>query len=192
MLSLIDIFLILHIVLLVGFVSVTALLLSLTIVNRIRVKHVLLSWYDRPSLYALVWPAAFLLLVISFFCYSYIAGKDIHPLIFTGYFTGSVFWIVSVRLSSAIFVTTCGLICNLNRMNRGIAWGQVVDYFESKQNGLLKYVFFYLDEKNNRCRCELGVPASLQDHFRQVMDDKLDVRFECTLHQALGKKAMEG
>lgn len=179
-----------HTVLLVGFVSVTVLLMLVTLANRMRVRSVLQTW-QRPGWHqASLWPGLFIGATLLLFSYSLVAGHEVPLLLFAGYTLGGLFWLVATRLASAILVTECGLISHVNR--QAVAWGQIVDYFENTRGKQQVYVFFYLGEDGVRRRLTLSVPPGHQERFARIVNDQLDARFECAMQQAYGKKALEG
>ena len=73
-----------------------------------------------------------------------------------------------------------------------MAWGQVVDYFDDNTVFPACYVFFYLDPTDARRRLELKVPRSQRAAFQQIVREKLDARFDLSVQQVYGKKALEG
>lgn len=191
MAALADLFVMLHTGLLIGFVSVTALLMLVTIANRLRVKHMLMSWRTGRCYGFPVLPTLFIVLVLGFLSYAVMSVQDVQPLLFTGYLVGGVFWFVSVLFSSSVIVTDFGLLSHVGRASRGVAWGQIVDYFEMRRGTAREYVFFFIDEAGVRRRFEVSVPVGQQDRFEEIIAHKLDARFNLSMEEALGNKALE-
>jgi hypothetical protein len=187
-----DVFTVLHSVLLLGFISVTSLLLLMTIANRLRVDRVVVSWWSGRLCGLPLWPSVFIVTALFFFALSFITGRPIEPVVFGGYLTGGVFWFTSSLVSTATLVTKQGVVCNVNMAGQAVAWGQVVDYFERPHGKHARFVFFYLDGHGTRRRLEITVPAAHREVFVQVIRAKLDARFEFSMQQAYGKKALEG
>ena len=182
----------LHLILQVGFISVTMLLLFVTILNRMRVRRVLLSWLTGRLLGLPLWPAVFLGAVLLFLGGALAVGHAVSLKLVIGYLFGGCFWLASTLLSTSVLVTEYGLICHPHRARHAVAWGQVVDYFETKAGRKHHYVFFYLDPAETRCRLELTVPRSRRALFNRVVTEKLDARFDFSVRQGFGKKALEG
>lgn len=182
----------LHTVLLVGFVGVTALLLAMTVLHRVRMPRVVLSWHTGRLGGLPLAPALFLLAVLAFFAYGLYASTDVSPALLAGYGLGGAFWFASALLSSAVLVTDHGVLRPSRRCMQAVAWSQVVDYFEREAQNRRRFVFFYLDEAGHRERLELLVPAAQCERFRQVVYVKLDARFDYATQQAYGKKELEG
>jgi hypothetical protein len=182
----------LHLIFQAGFLGVTSLLLLVTVMNRMRVRHVLLSWRTGKLLGLPVWPTLFLGAVVLFFIGSLVIGQAFPLKFVTGYLVGGVFWFVASLLSSSVLVTKHGFICHPHRAGQAVAWGQVVDYFETHETRKHRYVFFYLDPAETRRRLALDIPHLQQAAFSQVVAEKLDARFERSAQQVYGKKALEG
>jgi len=182
----------LHLILQVGFISVTMLLLIVTVMNRMRVRRVLLSWRTGKLLGLPLWPTLFLGAVLLFFAGAMALGQALPLKLVAGYFVGGVFWFVAGLLSSSVLVTEHGVIHHPNRAGHAVAWEQVVDYFETPSARKPCYVFFYLDRAETRRRLELVIPRSQRAEFGRLVAEKLDARFELAAQQVYGKKALEG
>ena len=182
----------LHLILQISFISVTFLLLCVTVMNRLRVRHVLLAWRHGRLLGWPVWPSLFLGAVLLFAGGAVAAGQPMPTTLVAGYVLGGVFWFTAGLFSTSVLVTEHGLICQANRTGQTMAWEQVVDYFEVASEKQGHYVFFYQDPSRGRCRMELTVPRVQQAAFRKVIGDKLDARFHLNAQQVYGKKALEG
>ena len=78
-----------HLILQIGFISVTVLLLFVTAVNRIRVRHVLLSWRTGKLLGLPVWPMVFLGAVLLFFGSALAMGQALPWTMVVGYLIGA-------------------------------------------------------------------------------------------------------
>ena len=187
-----DVLATLHSVLLVGFLSVTLLLLLVTAVNRLRVAYPVLSWRPRRLGGVPLWPSVFIGVVLLLLTLAEIVGQPVRPEVFAGYLLGGAFWFVAAWLSTSVVITEHGIVRNINRTTETVAWGQVVDYFVCSEENQARYVFFFMDGKGHRGRFELFVPSAEQKRFQCVVGAKLDARFEFSMRQAYGKKALEG
>ena len=184
----------LHLILQTGFLAVTFLILLVTVVNRMRVRRVRLSW-QRGSLWGLpLWPTLFLVAVLVFFGTLYATGRETPTttVIFVGYLMGGICWFSAALISASTLVTEYGLLEHVNRAERAVPWSQVVDYFEVAQGNQQRFVFFYLDHTDTRRRLELSVPRSRYAPFVKIVREKIDSRFNRSAQQVYGKKALEG
>lgn len=186
-----DAFAILHVALLLGFLGVTSLLMLMTVTNRLRLRRVLLSWRTGRAFGLPLLPLGFILLILGLLGYALLTGRSLMPVMFTGYLVGGVFWFVSALLASTIVVSDYGLILNVNYAERVVAWGQVTDYFACDRDNACSFVFFYVNGSGARQRLELTVPPAQREAFKQVVGSKLDARFDFSVQQAYGKKALE-
>lgn len=182
----------LHHILQVGFVGVTFLLMLVALVNRVRVQDVLLAW--RPGRWGglPLWPTMFIGAVLAFFALAAATQSQLPLTIFAGYLVGGLFWFVAAWNAAAVLITEQGIIRDAQQPEEcAIAWAQIADYFEAPGDQP-QYVFFYLDEHDMRRRLELSVPAAQEDLFREVLEAKVDARFDLFLQRAYGKQALEG
>lgn len=191
MLALADLFATLHTVLLAGFITVTTLLMLVTIASRLRIRHVLLSWRSGRYFAFPVAPASFLIVVLAILIFTLLSGKAVAPLLFVGYLVGGVFWFLSGLFSSSFIVTDCGMLRNAGRASKGVGWGQIVDYFSASRGAQHEYVFIYLDQAGVRRRFEVSVPVAFRERFQEILETRLDSRFDLTVEEALGNKAFE-
>jgi hypothetical protein len=187
-----EVLVILHHILQVGFIGVTFLLMLVALVNRFRVQDVLLAW--RPGRWSglPLWPTVFLGAVLAFFGLAAATQSQLPLSIFAGYLVGGLFWFVAAWHAAAVLITEQGILRDAQQPEDcAIAWVQIADYFEAP-GGPPHYVFFYLDEHDERRRLELPVPPAHEEAFREVLDARLDARFDLFLRRAYGKQALEG
>ena len=182
----------LHLILQVGFISVTLLFLIVTVMNRMRVRHVRLTWRTGKLLGLPAIPTVFLGVVLLVVIGALALGQTFPLQLMAGYFIGGLFWFVASLLSTSVLVTEHGLIYHMNRSGRAVTWEQVIDYFETASARKQCYVFFYLDPSDTRRRLELKVPRSHRAAFRRLVAEKLDARFDLSAQQVYGRKALEG
>lgn len=166
-----------HLLLLLAFIAVTSMLLLVTVVNRVRVRSVMLSWPNGRFFGLPIWSTLFLAVVLGFVGVSTLQGHSVYPLIFVGYLLGGMFWFAAAMIMSSIHVTPHGIILNVNRNGRALAWSQIVDYFEfgDEQEGGI--VFFFADGSGSRHRLEVHVPGVYQKRFAQIVRVRLESRF---------------
>ncbi len=179
----------LHSVLPVCFFGVTLLFLLVTLLHRWQIKGVRLQWLMHWPLL----PTGFLLLVVGLGIYAVLEGQAVPVLSLGLYFGGGLFWLTASVLSAQVLVTEYGIIGGLNRPERSIGWGQIVDYFPwQDQKGRLRgFVFLFVDMQGRRRRLNLVVPRTYHWAFHRMLERYLDTRFELAVQQCYGKKALE-
>ncbi len=183
----------LHQVLLVLFVGTTMLLMLATFINRLRIRRILFTWCAGRLFGLPIAPTLFLLVVTPLLIYSIMAGHaqpHTHPLLLAGYVAGGLFWYIAALLSNSVVVTDYGIIRNVNRIGQAVAWGQIVDYFCCDPKTPGRYVFFYMDKQNEKKRLGITVPRAHHERFRQLVETKLDARFNFSMEQTYGKTAL--
>ena len=121
-----------HAVLVFGFIAVTTLLMLMTLANRHRITAVRFSWSTGRLAGLPVWPTVFLTIVFGL-CISAIWLDHPWQAVFLGYLMGGMFWFVSVMTAQTIVVTEYGIIRNVNQADQAVAWGAIVDYFETNE-----------------------------------------------------------
>ena len=166
-----------HLLVLLAFIGVTSMLMLVTVVNRVRVRDVILSWPNGRFFGLPVWATLFLATVLGFLGVAVLQDQLFFPMIFTGYLMGGTFWFAAAVIMSSVHVTPHGLILNVNRNGRALLWTQIVDYFEfgdEREGGI---VFFYLDGEGARNRLQLRVPGPYRKRFSQVVRSLLGSRF---------------
>ncbi|HEX7071698.1 MAG TPA: hypothetical protein VF190_12870 [Rhodothermales bacterium] len=181
----------LHLLLLLAFIGVTSMLMLVTVLNRVRVRDVLLSWPNGRFFGLPVWSTLFLAVVLGFLGGAVLQDQIIYPMIFVGYLMGGTFWFAASVIMSSVHVTPHGLILNVNRNGRALAWSQVVDFFEYGDEHEGGIVFFYIDRDGRRRRLELQVPSAYRKRFARLASDKLNARFESPAEQLAGPRALE-
>ena len=181
----------LHLILVTSFVGVTALLLSLTVLQRIRIRRVRMTWRTNRVSGLPIWPILFVGTVTVFLVYA----KNIFPTasvwIYLGYMAGGVLWFVAVMLSTTSVVTDYGIIPEIGRSGEAVAWGQISDYFEVQDERRVHFVFIYQDFIGVRQRLEVAVPSAEVDRFLSIVRSKLDTRIEESILEIADSKALE-
>lgn len=179
-----------HLVLLCGFLGVNSALLILAVVNRLRVRRVLLTW-PQGRLFGLpLLPVAFLAGVLVLLGYAWYQDMELATVILSGYVVGGLFWGMAATLRSSVVVSSYGFV-NPAAGHRGcIAWSQVTDYACIDEAGCQRYVFFFQDA-GERCRSDLVVPRRHRDVFEHVVELKVDERFAFDARRHYQRKAME-
>jgi hypothetical protein len=181
-----------HTILLFGFIGVTSVLMLVTVINRLRVQHIRLTWRTGRVLGLPALPCLFMALVFGFLVHAAATDQPLFVSILGGYLVGGGFWFVAVLLSTATIVTEAGIIRNVNRRGQAVAWGQILDYFEHTFDGeSRRVVFLYFDERGRRRRFEVHVPERHLDRFTKIVHGALEARIGLTPQRAFGKKTLE-
>jgi len=169
------------------------MLCAATLVNRFRLRRIVFTWANGKFFGFPLLPSLFLLAMSGIFAYFYFGGhaeNPIRPWLLTGYIFGGILWYVAALVSTSVIITDYGIIRSVNRMGRAIAWGQVVDYVTHPSSRKTTYIFFVIDEKGHKKRVELDVPKIQVDRFAEVVQQRVDARFDFTTQQTYGTKAL--
>ncbi len=180
-----------HLTLLAGFLSVTFLLLLVSVMNRLRLRNTLLTWRSGPLFGIPVRPSLFLILLAIGVVYVQAAGRPVNTPILLGYIAAGGFWFMASWIGNAVFITEHGIVAKPSSSGATVAWGQVVDYFETGRNSRNTYVFLYVDEQGIRRRIDVTPPKSYAKRFRQIVAFCLDTRFSSGTERVYGKTALE-
>ena len=181
-----------HLVLMSLLLFGTSLYMLVTISNRTRVRRVLLSWRSRWFCRSSAIPLGFTALVLVTLGWTWYSNWEIHPVLSGGYIASGVFWSIGALLQQLTVVSDYGILKDVNRVNEAVAWGQVVDYFVKERGGTRRYVFFYEDGDGNRKRTSLRVPSDQREAFKEVVERKLDARFNFAVERMYGREAFDG
>lgn len=181
----------LQMALLIGFLVATALLFGLTLVNRLRLSGVLVTWRTGAVFRLPAGPLVFLVLVTALMTVAAVAQPAPPLWLFGGYLLGGGLWLAAASLASATVATRQGLVRHLNRPTEQLAWNRVVDYFARPERAGQRFVFFYLDARRQRQRFDVWVPAPYLPAFERVLRQHVDAHLGCIPTEVPGKKALE-
>jgi len=182
-----------HGILVVLFVATTFLLLAATLVNRFRLRRIVLTWAGGRLFGFPLLPSLFLLAMGGIFVYFYMGGNassPMQPWLLAGYILGGVQWYVAALVSNSIIVTEYGIIQSVNRMSKAISWNQIVDYVTHESQRKTAYIFFVLNDKGRKERVELEVPKQQVARFSETVKQRVDARFDFSTQQSYGTKAL--
>ena len=186
-----DLVPILHRVVLLAFVGVTALSMLAVLMGRVRLRCSVLAW-RRPGVLVrpLLGPVLFLLLVVGGFGHAWLTGRSVPTVLLVGYPAGGLFWLAATWMLRTVVVTEYGIVHDLSRMHRTVLWEQVVDYFTTTRQGRPHVVLFYRGLERKRRRLDLPVPKAHATAVHEVIKRKLGARFsvpdEDVSEEALG------
>lgn len=182
-----------HGILVVLFVATTFSLFAATLINRFRLRRIVFTWSSGKLMGFPLLPSMFLIAMGGIFAYLYFGGYAKHPMrpwLLSGYVMGGVLWYVAALVSNSIIITDYGIIRGVNRMAKAIAWGQIVDYVTHESQRKTSYIFFILDEKGHKQRVELDVPRAHVSRFAEIVQQRVDARFDFSTKQTYGTKAL--
>ncbi len=187
-----DVLPVLHLTLLTAFVGVASVFMLSALISYLRVRRPLMAWRRGRLRGFPLGPALFTTAVSSGLLYAWWTGSPVEPSLLIGYPAGGVFWCIGAAVSRSILVTHYGVIYDINRISRAVAWGQIVDYFAVEDEGARRYVFLYQNtEADERGRFELRVPADQVDDFQSIVAAKLDARFAHAKQRTYDTKPLE-
>jgi len=179
MVSVADVLFGIHLTVLTVFVGVTSVAMLVAVLSRLRIPRTLCVWRRGPLTSVPIGPSLFLLAVGLGFGWAAWAGVSIPPYVLIGYPAGGVFWAVATWLIRSVVLTEYGLVPNIHRLHKAVAWRQVVDYFVVPHEGRTRYSFLYVED-GVRKRLDVSVPAHHEETVRRIVEGKLDVRFSAS------------
>jgi hypothetical protein len=182
----------LHTVLVISFVSVTGLLFAVTLVHRLRVRHVIMTWRaSRPGAMP-AWPIMFIGVVGLLYLYAINTGSGVPDLIFAAYLLGGVFWFAASLIAGTVIVTRHGVVHGIGRPGSALPWVQISDWFEVPTGRRTHFVFLFNAAGGGRQRIELPVPVPQVERFRFLVRDHLDDRIAAPIHHPAGRTEQHG
>ncbi len=181
----------LHTILVVSFVVVTGVLLAMTIVQRVRVRGVRMTWISPRKGSLPVWPTVFMGVVLVFMLYSSNTVAPVSGMVFAGYFVGGFLWFAAVVLSGSVMVTEYGVIPEAGRSGDAVGWGQVFDWFEQEDGKRVHFSFLYQDFLGERKRLDLQVPEPQAERFRRFVRSRLDSPTDGTTQRVRRGRAIQ-
>lgn len=192
MIDVVSILKAMHAVLTAAFVVATFALFGISVINRMRIKRVALTW--RP----LGWkrfpwaPLSFAAIIASIQFLAAANGSTIPTILLAGYALGTLAWIGSSVLSNSIAVCECGIVADIHSRDHAISWAQISDYFEYNRCGVQGVVLLYRGRDGTRRRLDLPVPRRLRASFLDQLSGHLNARVEAPGAPAVGRTALEG
>lgn len=174
-------------------VAIAALGAGLTLLNRMRLRRVLLSWPEGRLMGYPLLPTAYLLATFGWTAWVLYAHRWeqlslLVPLVLMG-----ALWFFWALLASQRVITDYGIVQHVNTPHRSIPWEAIEDYFICQEARYTRYTFFYSlpgPEDRQRQRLELRVPNSLLSPFQRIVRIKVDRRFEYALERAYGREML--
>lgn len=186
-----DIFSVLHVVFLSAFVGVTSVSMLVALISRLRIKRPLLVWRTGPLTRIPLGPSIILVLVAFTLGVMAWTGQSVAPSAWIGYPAGGVFWLIATWLVRSVVVTEYGVIHDINRMHRAVAWAQIVDYVETTRRGRPHFVFFYRDDDQTQSRLDLPVPEGKSKAFGRLVTQKLASRLHLSPEHAFDEETLD-
>ena len=177
----------LHTALVLAFLAVTAILLGVTILQRTRIREVVMTW-PRLSL-ASAWPVTFVGLIAVLAVFASNTASTVPAWIFAGYIGGGLMWFASSVLGSSIVVSRHGVVCGFTLRENALPWVQVTDYFEREDGRRTLFVFLYQTTDGECGRLEVPVPRPDVERFRFLVDERLEQRPLSAPERVFGRRA---
>lgn len=170
-------------VLLATFTIAATMLASATLLNKIRLRNVRMSWKSGKLSGYPVFSTIFLLFSLGLFTLAFYEGTMFLWITFLLYFWMSGGWFVTSYLASKRYITDNGIIKNINDPSQSIQWYQIRDYLEQDEGTVFKYIFLYkedeFDKETHFVRLELNVPIKHVRTFRKLISHKLGRQINC-------------
>lgn len=178
-----------HLVLLSTGLFGASLYMLVTLSQRMRLRRVLMTFRSRWITPNSGVAGIVLAGTAATSVWSLTVGTATSPVVFLGYTLASAFWLAAALIDQLVVVTDYGLVTDLRRSDRSVAWGQILDYFVRGAGGRRRYVFLHADEELDPERLTITVPASCERSFREIVDEKLDARYEFGLERVYGRSS---
>lgn len=182
--SIADLISTIHMMALSAFVGGTSVAMLVAVISRLRIRRSLLTWRSGPLTPVPLGPSLFLLLVAAGLIHAWGTGRSVPLAVLLGYPAGGVFWFVATWLLQTVVVTEYGVMHDLSRPNRAVAWGQVFDYFMVTRSGQHYFVFVYRGADGTPHRVDLRVPEARVEALHEIVRRKLDSRFAFSVKQS--------
>lgn len=174
--SLADVLSGVHLLFLSAFVGGTSVAMLVAVLSRLRIPRTLCVWHHGPAFPLPLGPLVFLSGVGLAFASALAMNVPLPPHVLIGYPAGGLFWMVATWLLQSVVLTEYGIVTEIHRLHRAVAWSQIVDYFVTDREGEMCYVFFYRDH-GQRTRFEMVVPDRHAEAVQTLVEAKLDARF---------------
>jgi hypothetical protein len=186
-----DIFQIVQILLLFGFLGLTSMVFVVALLNRSNIRNLLLVVHKNRFRGVPLLPSVFLLCVTTLFAISWLTSQPAVALLYLGYMVGGALWLASRYLSQSTYVTRYGLMTSLGSSSR-VAWSQVHDCFDVRVRRGRIFVLLYGDALGVRRRHELFVPTTRVKAFERILDRHIYWNADYTSTAIVDYKALEG
>ncbi len=186
-----DIFQVLQILLLFGFLGLTSMVFVVTLLNRSNVRNLLLVVHRGRFGGLPLLPTLFFFAVTVLFLVALFRGQPSFALLYVGYMIGGALWLASQYVSRATYITRYGLFKTLGSNSR-VSWSQIHDCFDVKTRRGRTFVLLYCDALGARKRHELFVPTARVKAFERILDRHLYWNGDYAATTAIDYKALEG
>lgn len=183
---------ILHLILTAGFVVITWAHFGISVLNRARIRNVILTWRPLPWRNFPYGPVLFALSILAVEVVARHAGSGIPTLLLFGYGMGAAAWFGAAWISGAAVVNDCGIFANIHSREGWMAWGRVMDYFEFSGRKGEGIVFIHRCNDHRPARMVLYVPEPIRTDLVTFADAQIRLRPTRTERSARGKTALEG
>ncbi len=189
--SVADLISTLHLLALSAFVGGTLVAMLGVLLRRLRIRRSLLVWRAGPLTALPLGPTLFLVVVAFGVAHAWATGRSVPLVVLLGYPAGGLFWFIATWVLQTVVVTEYGLIYDLSRPSRSIAWGQVFDYFMRTRSGQQHFVFVYRGPAGALHRFDLPVPDAKVDALQEIVERKLDSRFAFSVKQSYKRDVID-
>lgn len=164
-----------------GFFTVASTILALySINNRLRLRHIRISWRAGKLKGFPLFASLFLFFSLTLTIIMIFTGLDERITTMISYIWMSLMWFMSSYLASKHYITDNGIVKNINEPAQTIAWYQIIDYVENSDEKGIRYSFLYRENAEDSAihKLHLLVPQKQQEAFKKIVSFKLEKRFE--------------
>ncbi len=183
---------VLHGIVLLAFVGVTASSMFAAVRDRLRLRSPLFTW-RRPGMlrHMLVGPGLFLLLVTAGFGHAWWTGRSVPAGMLVGYPIGGLCWAAATWARHTVAVTEYGIARGLGPHHPTVVWSRVVDYAPTTRGERPHMVVLYQGMDDERRRLDLSVPPARASAVEQVIERKLAPRLSMPDAAASDREALD-
>ena len=165
---------------LIVFTVASTILALYSINNRLRLRHIRMSWRTGKLNGFPLFASLFLFFLVTLACSMLIIGNDTRLPTLASYIWMSFMWFISSYLASKHYITDNGIVKNINEPSQTIPWYLIIDYAEQEEEDVARYSFVYREnsEDTSIYRLQLLVPEKQVETFKKIVSYKLEKRFK--------------
>ncbi len=185
-----------HLLVVFFLLGTTGVYMLVSLVNRLRIRRVQISWHRPWQSHSFVLALLYLVLQSVLAVYLWSVHSALYPWVTGAYVISGLFWLLGAYMNSETLITEYAVIPRVGQLEKAVGWRQMVDYvvrFGRKVRGRKydHYTFFYLTSYGQRERMDLLVPISRRKPFYNLVQRKLDARFNVVLKQIYGQRQLD-
>jgi len=160
----------------------STLLAGYSLINKLRLRNVRMSWRGGKMGGYPLFATIFLGLIAVLGTTAFILNDVTNYAIFACYVWIGCMWFIASYLASTHYMTDYGIVKNINEPSQTIPWFQILDQVEKEESGGIEYSFSYSELDKNLTdgfkQLKIYVPDSKRKRFEKIVSLKLKNRFD--------------